>query len=69
MNTYYDNSIDLPEWNADSTISLNDLEKLIPKLKKKYGKNSVVMFYAGANNISALIFPSKKKVSKKWLQQ
>lgn len=52
--------IRVPEWSADSISTLNQLSKLIVKLQKKYGKNALVDFDAGANSVLVLIRPSKR---------
>jgi hypothetical protein len=52
--------VDCPEWVGDATMSLAELEAMIPRLKARYGARAVVRFDAGANNVSVMVRPSKK---------
>jgi hypothetical protein len=53
-------SVDLNEIDGDGQISLEELRLLIPKLQEKYGKDALVSFDAGYNNVSAMILPKKE---------
>ena len=56
----FDRLMGIPEIDGDSNITLPKLQKLIPKLQAKYGKNAKLSFYAGYNNVEVCIEPSKK---------
>lgn len=48
--------------DGNAPITLQELLNLIPTLQNKYGKNAVLRFNAGYNNVSVLITPEEPKV-------
>ena len=47
--------------NGDEKMKVKDLIKKLEAVAKKYGANSEIVFDAGYNNVSVLVYPSKKK--------
>ena len=52
--------IDCKELDGDGIWRLDQLLLLIPQLQKKYGKNNLIRFDAGYNNVQVKITPTKK---------
>ncbi|RJQ25719.1 hypothetical protein C4577_04975 [Candidatus Parcubacteria bacterium] len=50
----------LPEWDGDKIMSLEDIRLLVIQLQAKYGKRALIEFDAGYNNVITHISPTKK---------